>query len=95
MILESAAPTNLGSWGGAGDLWGLLTLCFFIHIRKRPSNFYWNCNSSLLLSLLTQFAFIFFAVWSVWLSCEQREKGDYKSPHFSLIFALSEFVRRT
>ncbi len=40
LISESAAPTNLGSWSGAGDLWGLLTLRFFIHTIKRPSNFY-------------------------------------------------------
>jgi hypothetical protein len=31
LISESAASTNLGSWGGAADLWGLLTLCSLFH----------------------------------------------------------------
>ncbi len=52
---------------------------------KRPSNFYWNCNFSLLFSLLTHFALIFFAVWSVSLACEQSEKTH--------IFAYFRFKR--
>jgi hypothetical protein len=50
---------------------------------------------SLLFSLLTQFAFIFFAAWNVSLPCEQSEKTHFfrfkartKIPTFSLIFAL-------
>ena len=60
------------------------------------------CNFSLLLLLLTHFAFIFFAVWSVSLSCEQSENNHFfrfkartKIPTFSLIFALSEYEQRT
>ncbi len=29
LISDRAAPTNLGSWGGAGDLWGLGILTLF------------------------------------------------------------------
>ncbi len=57
---------------------------------------------SLIFLLLTQFAFIFFAVWNVSLPCEQSEKthffslqSEMKIPTFSLIFALSEYERRT
>ncbi len=49
-------------------------------------------------SLLTHFAFIFFAVWSVSLDCEQTEKtfhSENKNPTFSLVFAFSEYERRT
>ncbi len=28
LISESAAPTNLGSWGGAWDLWGVADFAF-------------------------------------------------------------------
>ncbi len=93
-------PLNkFGQLGWDGwDLWGLLSLRFFIHTRKRPSNFYWNCN----FSLLTHLTFIFFAVWSVSLSWEQSENNHFfslqsenKNPHISLIFALSEYERRT
>jgi hypothetical protein len=66
-------------------------------LRKRPSNFNWNCNFSLLFSLLTHFAFIFFAVWSVSLDCEQSEKSYFfslqsenENPH---IFACFHFKR--
>jgi hypothetical protein len=74
---------------GFGKLLG--TSCREILI-KRPSNFCWNCNFSLHFSLLTYFALIFFAVWSVSLACEQSEKKtlffaskrERKSPHFRL-----------
>ena len=89
----------LGEEGGVGKLLG--TSCKEI-LKKRPSNFYWNCKFSLLFSLLTQFALIFFAVWNVPLPCEQSEKTHFfrfkartKIPKFSLIFALSEDERHT
>ena len=79
---------------GVGKLLG--TSCKEI-LRKRPSNFYWNCNFSLLFSLLTHFAFIFFAVWNVSLACEQSEKTHFfslqsenENPH---IFAYFRFKR--
>jgi hypothetical protein len=80
--------------GGVGKL--LRTSCKEI-LRKRPSNFYWKGNFSLLFSLLTHFALIFFAVWNVSLACEQSEKTHFfslqsenENPH---IFAYFRFKR--
>ena len=72
-------------------------------LRKRPSNFYWNCNFSLLFSLLTHFRFHFFRCLecSAWLRTKQKKniffrfKARTKIPTFSLVFALSEYERRT
>jgi hypothetical protein len=61
-----------------------------------------NYAFSLLSSLLAHFGFFFFAVSSVSLACEQSEKNTFfrfkartKIPTFSLVFALSEYERRT
>jgi len=74
-----------------------LTLCSFIHTRKRPSNF------TGIVSFRFSFRFwlishsFFFAVWSVSLSCEQSENSHFfslqsenKNPH---IFACFRFKR--
>ncbi len=80
----------LGVWEAFGDkLWG--------NTYKETSNFYWNCNFSLLFSLLAHFALIFFSVWNVSLACEQSVKNHFfslqsenKNPH---IFAYFRFKR--
>ena len=66
----------------------------YIFLFFNPTNL---ANLLLLFSLLTHFAFIFFAVWSVSLACEQSEKNhffslqsDNKNPH---IFAYFRFKR--
>jgi hypothetical protein len=77
----------LGEEGGFGKL--LETSCKEIGVLR--------CNFSLPFSLLTRFAFIFFAVWNISLACEQSEKNpifslqsENENPH---IFAYFRFKR--
>jgi hypothetical protein len=82
----------LGEEGGFGKL--LETSCKEIGVLR--------CNFSLLFSLLTRFALIFFAFGIFRLHANKAKKNHFfrfkartKIPTFSLIFALSEYERRT
>ncbi len=73
---------------GFGKLLG--TSCKEI-LKKRPSNFYWNCNFSLLFSLLTHL----FAVFCLHANKEKKKhffslQSEIENPH---IFAYFRFMR--
>ena len=86
-------------WRGFGSFWGQVVRKY---LERDLQTFTGIVTFRFSFRFWLIFAFIFFAVWSVSLDCEQSEKNIFfrfkartKIPTFSLVFALSEYERRT